>query len=239
MSQDDFEVIESPSTTSYSPEIITPATTTPANEPSEINEAEQSIRDLFRNVDNTNNFTPAQYASKALVYATLPFVIAWTATTTLVTLEYLAFKNHRGISDDKILEKVLNFLIEDIEKCRKQLRWIEEEMPKCVERYCADALYLCITFWLTNHSRYRVQMLRSKASVYEASVRARQSASETLLPRTMVAVAVHATYFSIVAAVAMSLVCCGWLRLWPPVWIAFGYWLKSRRGRMGPCGRFR
>jgi hypothetical protein len=135
MSQDDFEVIESPSTTSYSPEIVTPATTTPADEPSEVNEAERSIRDLFHNVNGTNDLTLAQYAAKALVYTTLPFVLAWTATTTLVTLEYLAFKNHRGISDDKILEKVLNFLIEDLEKYRKQLRCIDEEMPNCVERY--------------------------------------------------------------------------------------------------------
>ncbi|KAK5167014.1 uncharacterized protein LTR77_007743 [Saxophila tyrrhenica] len=169
-----------------------------------------SIKSLFENVPNSRNETPlSQCLAKAIVLSILPLMLAWTTFSTIITLNHIAFKNDRSISDDKVLEQVAAFVLEDIEKCRQRLRRIDERMPEIVMRRQEQLNAFMI--WLRS-----------------AFDRTHTPASSPELKEKVASVSKFAAVKSIIGLLVLASWIAPWAGWW---WVAFGYLLKQEISR--------
>ncbi len=225
-------------TTAPDPEevfISTLTTKTPTPRPVDPAASIKSLFDAVPDTTNTPNTTieisHLQSATKALVLCCLPLTLAWTAISTLLMLEYLAFKTRNPISDDKKMEQVRTCVREDVEVYRRRLARVDARMPELVSRFvlrfrsrssCTGSMNNPLTH--RSVRRCQTQYHNSVAFFKTASTAVHTQADATDLTGILASLSKFASVKSYVGL----LVLVAWTMPSPPwMWIVFAAILAS------------
>ncbi|KAK3051821.1 hypothetical protein LTR09_007121 [Extremus antarcticus] len=241
-------------TTAPDPEevfISTLTTKTPTPRPVDPAASIKSLFDAVPDTTNTPNTTieisHLQSATKALVLCCLPLTLAWTAISTLLMLEYLAFKTRNPISDDKKMEQVRTCVREDVEVYRRRLARVDARMPELVSR-CQTQYHNSVAFFKTASTAVHTQADATDLTGILASLSKFASVKSyvgllVLVAWTMpsppwmwivfAAILASMSRFAAVKSSVGLLVLMALLMPSPPwMWIAFGWLIKREATRM-------
>ena len=93
-------------------------------------EPDKPIRELF---DGMNGPSLVQGIAKFVIFAWMPFTLAWSAAVAIVASPYLPTPDDGTSTDEKMLYTVSTFTQERLNQCRERLTWVDEQLPTVLE----------------------------------------------------------------------------------------------------------